>query len=172
MKNHPFKLWRAAMAFAALLATGLGVQAQTVQVSVDTELRASPALDARVLSKLTPGTTAQQTGSQGAWVKVKVRNQEGWVRLTHVKPQAAPAQAQASNPLTGLAGAFSASSTRPTQTTAVRGLETGQIANAQPAPEEVQLLERYAVTSAQAEQHAKAGRLTAQRIEPYSGADQ
>ncbi|HSV52258.1 MAG TPA: SH3 domain-containing protein [Burkholderiaceae bacterium] len=170
MKNSLIKTFWHALAAVCLGAFSLGAQAQALQVSTESELRAAPALDARVLMKLAPGTEAQQTGSQGGWIKVKVQNQEGWVRLTHVKAMA-PAPAQAANPITGLAGMFSANSNRPTATTGTRGLTQEQLANAQPAPAEVQLLERYATSGAQAEQHAKSGRLAAQRIEPYTEAD-
>lgn len=163
-------LWRV-LAAACLLAFSWSAQAQALQVSTETELRATPALDARVLVKLAAGTEAQQIGSQGGWIKVRVRNQEGWVRLTHVKAMAAPAPAQAANPITGLAGMFSANSNKPTATTGTRGLTQEQLANAQPAPAEVQLLERYATNGAQAEQHAKSGRLVAQSIAPYTEAD-
>jgi Bacterial SH3 domain len=164
-------LWRA-FAALCLAAMAFAAQAQALQVSTDTELRATPALDGRVLAKLVPGTEAQRIEVKGGWMRVKVAAQEGWVRLTHVKSVTAggrtPAPAQASNPITGLTGAFSANSTTATATTGTRGLTPEQLANAQPDPKEVELLERYATSSAQAEQHAKAGRLTAQKFDAYT----
>jgi Bacterial SH3 domain len=164
-------LWRA-LAALCLAAVALGAQAQALQVSTDTELRAAPALDARVLAKLASGTDAQRIEVKGGWMRVKVATQEGWVRLTHVKSVTAggrtPAPAQASNPITGLTGAFSASSNTATPTTGTRGLTPEQLANAQPDPKEVELLERFASTTAQAEQHARAGRLAAQKFDAYT----
>lgn len=151
---------------AVLAAFALQAGAQALEVKTATELRLNPALDARVLQRLPAGTRLEQTGSQGGWVKARAGNREGWVRLTHVQSLAPPAAAAAGgNPLTGLAGAFSANSTRPTQTTAVRGLDREGIENATPNPAEVQLLERYATTAAQATQHARSGQLNAQRID-------
>lgn len=155
-----------------LLALAAPAFAQTLEVTTDTELRASPALDAKVLSKLARGAQGEQTGSQGGWLKMKTRQQEGWVRLTHVRSLTAQqAAAQPANPLTGLTGMFSASSNRPTATTGTRGLTQEQLANAQPAPAEVQQLERYATTGAQAEQYARTGKVAPHKIAPYSEAD-
>lgn len=163
--------WRGLLA-ALLLALGAGAQAQTHEVSTATELRAVPALNAKVLAKLPVGTALTQTETQGGWLKVQVQAQpEGWVRMTHVKSLAALAPA-ASNPLTGVAGMFTAASTKPTATTGTRGLTQEQLANAQPAPAEVQQLERYAVTAAQATQFARAGKVTAQKFDDYQGAGQ
>lgn len=161
---------RGCLAAALLALAGLQAQAQPMEVSVETELRANPALDARVLSRLSRGTAAEQLASQGGWVRVKVRNQEGWVRLTHVKPvNAAPSLALGANPLTGPGGIFSASSNTPTSTTGTRGLRQEELANAQPAPAEVRQLERNAVTNAQAAQHAQNGKVVAQKFDNYEG---
>jgi hypothetical protein len=83
-----------------------------------------------------------------------------------------PAPAQASNPITGLTGAFSASSNTATPTTGTRGVDPNfnlaKLASAQPDYAEVKQLDAYATTSARAEQHARSGRLTALRIESYA----
>ena len=161
------------LAIAALLVLGAGAHAQSLEVTTATELRANPALDAKAQGRLARGARLEQTGAQGGWLKVKSGNQEGWVRQTHVKSAegAAPAPAASVNPLTGLTGMFSASSTRPTATTGTRGLTQEQLANAQPAPAEVQQLERYAVTGSQAEQYARSGKLASQSFDAYTGAD-
>lgn len=168
-------LWRA-LAALCLAATAFGAQAQALQVSTDTELRATPALDGRVLAKLVTGTDAQRIEVKGGWMRVKVGAQEGWVRLTHVKSVTAggraPAPAQASNPITGLTGLFTASSNTATSTTGTRGVDQSlslpKVTSAQPDYAELKQLEAYATTNARAEQHARNGRLTAQRIEPYT----
>jgi hypothetical protein len=161
---------------AALIALAGSAYAQSLEVSTSTPLRASPALNAKSLATLPVGTHAEQLEARGGWVRVKVGTDEGWVRGTHMRAagaakKAAPA-ASTANPVTGLTGLFSASSTRPTATTGTRGLTPEQLANAQPAPAEVHQLERYAVTAAQARQFAHSGKLTAQQIPAYTGADQ
>jgi hypothetical protein len=164
----------AALLVAAWLAQAPQALAQALHISTATELRAVPAVNGRPLGNLAVGTAAQQLEARGGWVRVKTGDREGWVRLTHVKAQgaatAAPSTA-ASNPLTGLAGVFSASSNKPTATTGTRGLTQEQLANAQPAPEQVQQMENYAATAAQAQQFARAGKLSAQTIESYKGGE-
>lgn len=172
MRSQAFKKLRW-VAIASLLACGAGAWAQSLEVTTATELRLKPALDAKAQAKLARGTLLEQTGSQGGWIKVKSGNQEGWVRQTHVKSaeSAQPAAASSANPLTGLTGMFSASSNRPTATTGTRGLTQEQLANAQPAPAEVLQLEHYAVTSNQAEQYARSGKLAQHPINAYTGAE-
>ncbi|QIL44100.1 SH3 domain-containing protein [Acidovorax sp. HDW3] len=155
---------------AGLLATAASwACAQSLQVSTATELRAGPALNAKNLVSLTVGTMVQQLEVRGGWLRVQVQGQEGWLRSTHVRALSTAAPA-AQNPLTGLSGVFSASSNRPTATTGTRGLTAEQLANAQPAPAEVQRMESFAATAAQAQQFAKNGKLQVQSFAPYDGA--
>lgn len=144
---------------------------QTHEATVATELRERPALDAKVLVRIERGEKLERTGTQGGWLKVKARNQEGWVRLTQVKalPVAATTAPPPAAAAPNLANMFTGSSTRPTATTGTRGLTQEQLANAQPAPAEVDLLERYASGASQAEAHARSGALAAQRFEAFTG---
>lgn len=162
---------RGLIAAAALaLAAAVAWAQQPVQLRTETDLRASPAFDAKVLARLPVGTRGTQVSSSGkqasssrGWIQVRMQNLQGWVRSETLASAAAPAPAQSP-----LAAAFTGASNTPTPTTGTRGLTTEQLANAQPAPAEVELLDRYAATPAQAEQHARAGRLAAQRIEGYN----
>lgn len=155
---------------ALLLGLGLGAHAQSLEVTVATELRATPALDGKVVVKLAKGNRLEQTEAQSGWVKVKFGRTEGWVRLTHVKTleAAAPAPASSGN---SLASIFSAPSTSATATTGTRGLTKEQIANAQPNPAEMAQLEKYAINMGQAEQFARSGKVVAQKIDAYTGAE-
>ncbi|MDB5849418.1 MAG: hypothetical protein JWP29_3170 [Rhodoferax sp.] len=182
------RLWRglaaaslASLACLACMANLVFAAPPSVEVSTATELRATPTLDGKVITRLAQGARGERTGGQGGWVKLRVAEQEGWVRLTHTKDigagspasaQATPAsQASVSNPITGLVGMFSATSNKPTATTGTRGLTQEQLANAQPAPAEVRQLEKYAITGAQAEQFARSGKVASHSIEAYTGAD-
>lgn len=159
---------------ALLLGLGLGAHAQSLEVTTPTELRATPALDSKVLVKLAKGNKLEQTEAQTGWVKVKFGRTEGWVRLTHVKTletAAAPAAAAPASSGPNLAGLFSAPSNRPTATTGTRGLTKEQIANAQPNPAEMAQLEKYAINGGQAEQFARSGKVVAQKIDAYTGAE-
>lgn len=158
--------------FALLLALGLAAHAQQLEVTTATELRATPALDGKVLTRLAKGNKLEQTEAQSGWVKVKFARYEGWVRLTHVKSleAAAPAAAPASSG-TSLAGMFSAPTRGSTATTGTRGLTEEQLANAQPAPAEMAQLEKYAINMGQAETFARSGKVVAQKIDAYTGAE-
>lgn len=164
-----------ALLAACLLGLGLAAMAQSLEVTTATELRATPTLDGKVITRLVPGARGERTATQGGWVKLRLAEREGWLRLTYTKEltaaPAAAAQASVSNPITGLVGMFSATSNKPTATTGTRGLTQEQLANAQPAPGEVKQLERYAVTGAQAEQFARSGKVASRTIPDYNGAD-
>jgi hypothetical protein len=164
-----------ALVAACLLGLGLAASAQSLEVTTATELRATPALDGKLITRLAPGARGERTATQGGWVKVRVAEREGWLRLTHTREltatPAAAAQPSVANPVTGLVGMFSATSNKPTATTGTRGLSQEQLANAQPAPAEVKQLERYAVTGAQAEQFARSGKVASRSIPDYNGAD-
>lgn len=157
---------------ALLLGLGLGAHAQSLEVTTATELRATPALDGKILVKLAKGNKVEQTEAQSGWVKVKFGRMEGWVRLTHVKTleAAAPAAAPASSG-TSMAGLFSAPTRGATPTTGTRGFTKEDLANAQPAPAEMAQLEKYAINLGQAEQFARSGKVAAQKIDAYTGAE-
>lgn len=158
---------------ALLLGLGLGVHAQQLEVTTPTELRATPALDGKILVKLAKGNKLEQTAAQEGWVKVKFGRMEGWVRLTHVKSleAAAPAASAPASSGTNLASMFSAPSRGATATTGTRGLTEEQLANAQPAPAEMAQLEKYAINMGQAEAFARSGKVVAQKIDAYTGAE-
>lgn len=164
--------WRSLLV-AALLALGSAIaQAQTHEVAIATELRATPALNAQVLKHMKAGEQLDVLQTQGGWAKVKIGNAEGWVRLSHLKALQPASGSQASGGGGGLVSLFTAASTKPTATTGTRGLTQEQLANAQPAPQEVRQLENYAVTAAQARQFAHGGKLQARHISDYTGAEQ
>ncbi len=157
---------------ALLLGLGLGVHAQQLEVTVATELRATPALDGKVLVRLAKGNKVEQTAAQEGWVKVKFGRMEGWVRLNFVKTleAAAPATAPASGG-TSLASMFSGGSNRPTASTGTKGITPEQLANAQPDQAEMAQLEKYAINMGQAEAFARSGKVVAQKIDAYTGAE-
>lgn len=159
------------LAAATVLVLGGWAQAQSLQVSTATELRASPVLNAKSLAALPVGAQVEQLQQQGGWLRVRFKGSEGWVRSTHVRSAAATPSA-GGNPLTGISGVFSASSNTPTATTGTRGLTQEQLANAQPAPAEVSRMEGFAINAAQAQQFAQSGKLKAQPIPAYTGAEQ
>lgn len=157
------------LAFAALLAWGLLAGAQTHEVTTATQLRATPALNSMVVQQLPAGTPLQGVQTRGGWLKVQAGEQQGWVRLTHVRTMAARAPAASGNPLASL---FTGAGNQPTATTGTRGLTQEELASAQPAPQEVRRLEQHAVSAREAQQFARSGKLAATAIADYDGAAQ
>jgi hypothetical protein len=158
---------------ALLLGLGLGANAQSLEVTTATELRATPATNGKVLTNLAVGSKLEQISKQVGWIKVKFESMEGWVRLNFVKTQqaAAPAAAPAASGTGGLANLFAGGGTKPTPSTGTKGLTKEQIANAQPDPAEMARLETYAINLGQAEQFARNGKVVAQKIDAYTGAE-
>ena len=155
-----------------LLGTAAGAQAASYTVAVETDLRAAPALNAKTVQHLDKGATLAAVAQQGGWLQARAGEQTGWVRLAHLRSADAGAQ-RAGKSGVGmgfLGGLFTASSNKPTATTGTRGLSEEELAQAQPAPKEVQGMERYAVTAAQARTFARQGRLQARDFDYTSGA--
>lgn len=165
------RCWRW-LALPVLLLCSLLAAAQTHEVTTATPLRATPALNSMVVQQLAQGTPLQALQTQGGWLKVKAGEQQGWVRLTHVRKAVVARPAQPAGAGNALASLFTGSSTTPTATTGTRGLTQEQLAHAQPAPQEVQQLERYAVGARDAQQFARGGKLNALRIADYEGGAQ
>lgn len=163
------RAWRWLVAGASMVFSLLA-WAQTHEVTTATPLRATPSLNSMVVRQLAPGAPLQAVQTQGGWLKVKAGDQQGWVRMTAVR--AATAARPAPGGGNALASLFTGSGTAPTATTGTRGLTQEQLANAQPAPQEVQRLEGYAVTAGDAERFARGGKLGAVKISGYDGVAQ
>ncbi|MGB3425979.1 MAG: SH3 domain-containing protein [Castellaniella sp.] len=147
-------------------------QAATHTVAVETDLRAAPALNAKTLQHLQKGALLDAVEQQGGWLKAQAGDQTGWVRLAHLRTvdQGKQGAGKSGGGLGFLGALFTAASNSPTATTGTRGLSEEELAQAQPAPAEVQGLDRYAVTSAQARSFAQQGHLQARDFDYTSGA--
>ena len=156
----------AALAWCALAG------AQTHEVTTATQLRATPSLNSMVVQQLPIGAPLQAVQTQGGWLKVQSGQQQGWVRISHVKSMTAARPTPATGGGNALASLFTGSSSAPTATTGARGLTQEQLANAQPAPQEVKQLDRYAVKVGDAQQFARGGKLSAVKIADYDGGGQ
>lgn len=158
------------LAVLAALCWGALAGAQTHEVTTATQLRATPSLNSMVVRQLPLGVPLQAVQAQGGWLKVQSGQQQGWVRISHVKSMAAARPAAGGG--NALASLFTGSSSAPTATTGTRGLTQEQLAKAQPAPQELKQLDRYAVKPGDAQQFARGGKLSAVKIADYDGAGQ
>lgn len=141
---------------ALLLALALpALAAQSGTTTRSAELRATPAVDGKLLATLPAGAKVAVVKRVGGWYEVKTSaGAAGWVRMwllrfTGTAASAATLQSGRS------------SSTYTTATTGVRGLSEEELRNATPDPAALQLVENLAVAPTDARGFAKQAELKA-----------
>jgi len=122
-----------------------------------------PASDAAVVAAVPVNSGVTVIERQGGWYHVRLASgQDGWLPMTSIRYNtsgsgtAAPGTDWSSLFQSGRSGAGGT-----TATTGVRGLNTGDIANAKPDPQAVTQLEQWAAKPPQARQFAANGQLSA-----------
>jgi opacity protein-like surface antigen len=155
---------------ALALCLGLAqAQSDNTIVKRNTELREAPGDQSRSLGPLAakaPLTRLPQR--QGAWIQVRTeKGAIGWLHMFDITTvgSASASSGGGSNVLRGFTGLFGGGSTQPrnsgtTATIGIRGLDSEDIANAQPNPRAVAQVEALRVD----EQQAKAFGLQAQLV--------
>ena len=130
-----------------------------------TELKKEPAVDAETLAELPENTAVDAAERKGGWVKVKARGFEGWVKMLSLR-YGNPAAAKKGD--TGISQMFNVARTGSSGTqvtTGVRGLDESQLANAQPNPNELAKLEKFAADANGAAGFAAKGKLAAKSVD-------
>ena len=144
----------------ALLLLALGAvhaaASSTAQTVVAGNLVSGPHSDASVVAAIPNGTAITVIERQGGWYHVRTTaGQDGWLPMTSIRYDstsngaAAPGTDWASLFNSGRSGAGGG-----TASTGVRGLNTGDIANAKPDPSAVAGLERWTAKPAEAKDFA------------------
>lgn len=155
-------------AACAVVSAAVATHARTV---VATSLNAAPASDAVLVTKLGADTDLDVLKRTGGWYDVRtLQGQTGWLVMTSIKFAHNPTgdtwgtswYTLFENGRSGVAGS--------TATLGVRGLNTGTIENATPAPAAVSAIGAYAVDSSKASAFAKALGLKAAQVS-YLGDD-
>jgi len=129
------------------------------------ELKKEPAIDAETLAELPENTAVDAAERKGGWVKVKARGSEGWVKMLSLR-YGNPAAAKKGD--TGISQMFNVARTGSSGTqvtTGVRGLDESQLANAQPNPQELAKLEKFAADANGAAGFAAKGKLAAKTVD-------
>lgn len=143
---------------------------------IQTALRAEPHTDAHALATV-PNTTAVAVSERrGGWYHIQLPSgQSGWVPMTNIRfGSAAPATGSGWDQTAYSlfeSGRTGASGT--TASTGVRGLNTGDIANASPDPQAVDQVAQWAVSTEQAKDFAHGHSLRSHKVpylEPAKGA--
>ncbi len=134
-----------------------------------TQLSSSPNTDASNVAAVPNGTGVNIVGRQGGWYHVKLDSgQDGWLPMTSIKYAGAnTASASSGSAGSSVLSIFSSgrdAAGGTAATTGVRGLNTGDIANAKPDPAAVALLDKWQQNPTTAKQYAAALPVTATSV--------
>ena len=112
----------------------------------------------------TDGPQVKIVARQGAWLRVESASGAGWVRMLAIRTGAAEG-AGGDSGVKQLFNVARGGSSGTAVATGVRGLDKEQIANAQPNLAELQRMEKFAATQADAERFAQDAGLGAQAVD-------
>ena len=157
----------------ALLVT-LAVHAasqSTAQTVLETPLNSAPYSDAAAIITLPAGTNITIIERQGGWYHVRLNSgQDGWLQMTSIRMNNTNSGSSGSSWgfgwLSSLFESGRSGATGVTATTGVRGLNTGDIANAKPDPQAANEITAWSATPQQARQFAQQLDLKPEQV-PY-----
>jgi uncharacterized protein YgiM (DUF1202 family) len=154
---------------ALALAEPLLAAEQAATALRNTELRAEPYSDAKVITRVRAKSPLTVLQRKGGWYQARdARNRTGWLRMSAIRlGDGAAAQADGDRGLgqtlrflsTGRSGASGV-----TVATGIRGLDAADVANAEPDHQAVKQLNGYSVSAAAARSFALNASLRSQRI--------
>ncbi len=163
--NRHFSRFFVAVAGALLFAAAFAAS-EVGTTRVDVNVLSAPKTDAKTVGQLSANTRVDIAERRGAWMRVKANGTAGWVRLHQVRlgTGAEKTSSEGMKMLwtagqTGRSGA-----TGIVATTGVRGLSAEDLKTAQPAPQQVQALEKYRANDAAAREQARAAGLRERQI--------
>ena len=139
--------------------------AEPATVLRSTELKKDPASDAPTVAELAENTTVEALERRGGWTRVKAGGAEGWVKMLALRYGAGGAGKQGDSGLTQLFNVARTGSSGTQVTTGVRGLDSEQIANAQPNAAELKKMQGFVATRDGAGAFARQGKLQSQSVE-------
>jgi len=128
-----------------------------------TELRASPDESAQSLKALGAQVSVQLIERKGAWTKVKVETETGWVRMMHLRGavtvEAAPQQTKSGGFLSGfnrlLGGNQAPNQRAQSATLGIRGLSPEELKTSNPDAQQLSAMKSFAASQLDAERFAK-----------------
>ncbi|HSN17774.1 MAG TPA: SH3 domain-containing protein [Gammaproteobacteria bacterium] len=149
--------WLGLCAILLILGAVHAAAVATAQTVVAGNLTSGPYSDASVVAAVPNGAAVTVIERQGGWYHVKTAaGQDGWLPMTAIRYNSTTSGTAAA-PGTDWASLFSSGregSGGSTATTGVRGLNTGDIANAKPDIQAVQSLDKYQAKPEQAKAFA------------------
>lgn len=159
----PFrKLW--SFLFFMLLTMPVLAAETGVVIKADT-IRAEPFRDAKIIAPLSVGDQVEIYRVNGGWLQIKSpKGKYGWVHMLNVRKKTA---SRSSGSISGLLDIASgrAGTGRIVATTGIRGLNEGELKSAQYDAAELNLVESYTASSADAQDFANQGKLAARKMD-------
>ncbi|HEX4300479.1 MAG TPA: SH3 domain-containing protein [Gammaproteobacteria bacterium] len=149
---------------SALLALGVlhAAAVSTAQTVVAGNITSGPNSDASVVAAVPNATGVSIIERQGGWYHVRLASgQDGWLPMTSIRYNSGTTGTAQSTDWSSLFQSGRSGAAGSTATTGVRGLNTGDIANAVPNPKAVAELDQWQAKPGQAKNFAAALPLTA-----------
>lgn len=157
-------IWCCALGFV-----GSALAAEDAYTIRATELKIKPYSDAQTLTTLPARSRVAVLQRRASWTQVKSGETTGWVKMLSLQLARGATDRRADNGLRSLFNVARSGGSGATVTTGVRGLSEEQLKNAQPDPEALQELERYAANRRDAQRFAAEGKLQGQRVDYLVG---
>ena len=163
MKHLQYSLL-AALA-ATLLAAGPAA-AQKVTVEQNTPLYSEPRTESSQVAQLQSGSPGEVIGKQGVWLNLKTASGTGWLFSFNVRFESQGAEGS-SGTGSALGRVFGPRRSSPavTSTIGIRGIEEEDLKGATFSPEQMKLLDTYAVSKEAAEKGSRAAGLAPSNVE-------
>lgn len=132
----------------------------------DDQLRAAASATAAVMAQVPRGAAVEVLARQGGWTQIRVSGRTGWVRMLSVRTTET-AQRDVGGELAGVIGMGTrqADPGRVVSVAGVRGLSEQDLKAARFNAQELELLDRYAVSRNAAQSFAREGGLAARSID-------
>ena len=129
-------------------------------------LRAEPFADAKTSGNLNKNDAVDILSKKGAWLQVKSKSANGWVRILSVKRGGASASgSNIADIASGRAGTG-----KVVATTGIRGLSAEELKAAKFNEDEMKKMESHAVSASDAQKFASAGGLSSTQLAYLKGA--
>lgn len=155
---------------SALLCLAAATGADTGTVLKNTEIKAEPFRDAKVLATIKTGDKVEILKRVGGWFQIKRGNLDGWVRMLSIRRGEARKRAVAADDVLALASGR-AGTGQVVATTGIRGLSEEELKTAKFTDAEVKKMESLKIAPEEAQKYAEAGKLAPQAVKHLRNPD-
>ena len=147
--------WFSLVALLLVLGALHAAATSTAQTVVAGNITSSPASDASVVAAVPNATSVSIIERQGGWYHVRLgTGQDGWLPMTSIRFNSGTTGTTQSTDWSSLFQSGRSGASGDTATTGVRGLNTGDIANAKPDIKAVESLDKWQAKPGEAKAYA------------------